>query len=253
MRSILSLLLLLGVPFSPAASSAGGDRSEELEALLERSDVAYARRDDPGALEEARTALEEAERTAPDDYEVEWRLARLDLWIADDPALPKEQKSQLGKEAWEHGDRAIRADPNRVEGWNYAAAGVGNYALGIGLFRALGEDLEGKFRERLSRAERIDADFQHGAIQTAWGRFWSRLPWPKYDARKSERALKEALEKNPDNVRAHVYLAELYAREGQQERARTELERALAHPPGQYDAPEERRMQTVARAELGPP
>lgn len=239
------------MPLSSSASSDGGDRAARLEDLLERADSAYARRDGPGAIDEVRTALEEGERVAPGNYEVEWRLARLDVWIADDPSLSKEEKSRFGKDAWEHGDRATRADPHRVEGWDYAAAGVGNYALGIGLFRALGEGIEGKFVERLTRAEKIDPDFQQGAIQTAWGRFWSRLPWPKYDAGKSERALKEALAKNPDNVRAHVYLAELYAREGHRDHARSELEKALAHPPDQYDPPEERRMQAVAQAELG--
>ena len=62
---------------------------------------------------------------------------------------------------------------------------MGNYALGIGMLRALREGLEGKFKDRLSRAEKIDRSFQGGAIQTAWGRFWYELPWPKRDARKS--------------------------------------------------------------------
>jgi tetratricopeptide (TPR) repeat protein len=222
----------------------------QVSALLQQSDAAYSRRDEAGALEEARAALEEAERAAPGDYEVLWRLARLEFWVADDPAMPGKERSLHGKKAWEYGDRATRARPDRVEGWDYAAAGVGNYGLGIGVFRALGEGIEGKFKERLSHAERIDPDFGHGAIQTAWGRFWSKLPWPMYDARKSERALEQALEKNPDNVRAHVYLADLYRREGHGGRAKAELRKALAHPPGLYDAPEERRMQAVARAEL---
>ena len=55
---------------------------------------------------------------------------------------------------------------------------------------------------------------------------------------------------NPANVRAHVYLSELYAKEGKKPLARAELEQALANPPGQYDAPEERRMQAVAQTEL---
>lgn len=72
----------------------------------------------------------------------------------------------------------------------------------------------------------------------------------KYDAHKPERAPRRALEKNPDNVRAHVYLADLYRKEGHPDRARAETEQALAHAPGRYDAPEERRMQAVARAAL---
>ena len=252
MRQSLRTTLLLCALAAPAAARAQPPPgSPEVAALLQQADDAYARRDEPGALDEVRTTLEQAERLAPEDYEVLWRLARLGFWAADDPSLRDKEKSRLGKKAWEDGDRATRADPDRVEGWDYAAAGMGNYALGIGLFQALGEGIEGKFKDRLSRAEKIDPDFEHGAIQTAWGRFWFKLPWPKYDARKSEQALQTALEKNPDNVRAHVYLADLYLKEGHRDRARAELEKALSHEPGRYDAPEERRMQAVARTELG--
>lgn len=249
MRRPLRLAIALCV-VAAAAPAASAPDSPELAALLEKCDAAYARRDEPGALDEVRSTLEEARKLAPEDYEVLWRLARVEFWMADDPSLSSKEKSRLGKAAWEDGDRAARANPDRVEGWQYAAAGMGNYALGIGVFQALGEGIEGKFKERLSRAEQIDPDFSHGAIQTAWGRFWFKLPWPKYDARKAERALQKALKTNPDNVRAHVYLADLYRKEGHEDRARAELEKALASEPGRYDAPEERRMQAVARAQL---
>jgi hypothetical protein len=197
-----------------------------------------------------RAKLEAAEGLAPGDYGVLWRQARLYFWLADDPGLDKKEKSRLGKIAWEIGDRATQADPERVEGWDYAAAGMGNYALGIGIFSALRQGIEGKFKERLSRAERIDPGFEHGAIQTAWGRFWYELPWPKYSARRSRQALEDALRRNPDNVRARVYLADLDFKEDEPEQGRAELEKAVANPPGRYDAPEERRWQDVARKML---
>jgi tetratricopeptide (TPR) repeat protein len=242
--SILALCLLAPTPARPE------DAKAELSTLLDQADLAYGRRDEPGALDEVRSKLEEALTLAPDDYEVLWRQARLEFWISDDPALPPKEKSRAGKLAWELGDRATRADPTRVEGWNYAAAGMGNYALGIGVLQALGEGIEAKFKERLGKAEKLDPSFEHGALQTAWGRFWFKLPWPKYDAKRCERALKAALEMNPDNVRAHVYLADLFAKEGKKALAREELEKAAESSPGKYDAPEERRMQAVAKAQL---
>jgi cytochrome c-type biogenesis protein CcmH/NrfG len=127
---------------------------------------------------------------------------------------------------------------------------MGNYALGIGIFTALRQGIEKKFKDRLSRAEQIAPDFEQGAIQTAWGRFWMKLPWPKYDARRSERALRAALAKNPENVRALVYLAELYRERGKPDKAREELRKAAAGTPGRYDEAEERRYQHVARQML---
>lgn len=220
------------------------------EALLAEIDGAYEHRDDPGVMDAMRAKLEDAGKRWPEEYEVLWRLARHYFWLADDPALGKKEKSRLGRTGWEYGDRATTANPERVEGWHFAAAGMGNYALGIGIFAALRQGIEGKFKERLSTAERIDPGFQNGAIQTAWGRFWYELPWPKYSARRSRRALEDALGRNGDNVRARVYLADLYFKEGEPAQARAELEKAVAKPPGRYDAPEERRWQDVARKML---
>jgi cytochrome c-type biogenesis protein CcmH/NrfG len=141
-------------------------------------------------------------------------------------------------------------NPNGVEGWYFAAVGMGNYSLGIGVLKALGEGIEGKFKERLSRAEKIDPKFFDGGIYNAWGRFYFKLPWPKYDPRHSEQALQKALELNPRNVRARVYLAELYMKEKHPKEARELLEEAAAHQPGSYDPPEERRSVASAKALL---
>jgi len=248
--------LALALAASTAVAQPQGEASpadaprQELPALLEKADQAYARRDRPGALDGVQAALDEAARIAPGDYDVLWRQARQNARRADDPSLDKKAKSQVGKLAWDLGERAIKANPDRVEGWNYAAAGMGNYALGIGVFTALRQGIEGKFKDRISHAEKIDPSFERGAIQTAWGRFYYELPWPKYDAKKSEHALLAALEQNPDNVRAHVYLADLYRKEGKHGPERDQLEKAVANPPGRYDEPEERRWQDVARQRL---
>lgn len=235
----------------PAAATPPKGRAPE--ALLAEIDAAYKLRDAPGAMDAMGTKLEDAVKRWPEDYAVLWRLARHNFWLADDPDLGKKEKSRIGKIAWDYGDRATAADPGGVEGWNFAASGMGNYALGIGIFSALRQGIEGKFKERLSRAEAIEPGFESGAIQTAWGRFWYELPWPKYSAKKSRKALEGALARNPDNVRAQVYLADLDEKEDMVSSARAHLERAIANAPGRYDAPEERRWQAVARRKLANP
>jgi tetratricopeptide (TPR) repeat protein len=235
---------------APGQASAPDAARQSIAPLIARVDAAWPHRDERGRIDEIRSGLDEAERAAPDAYDVLWRQARLYFWLADDPALQGKDRSRLGKRAWDYGDRATKANPGGVEGWDYAAAGIGNYALGIGVFTALRQGIEGKFKDRLSRAEKIDPGFESGAIQTAWGRFWYELPWPKYDARRSEQALRAALARNPDNVRAHVYLADLYRKERRRDDALAELVRASSEQPGKYDAPEERRWQAEARRKL---
>jgi tetratricopeptide (TPR) repeat protein len=251
LRSVIAPLLVLAAALAAEpATTAPSPAAPDLAALLARADASYAVRDEPGQLEASRQALEEASRLAPEDWAVLWRLARHETWLSEDPAIPDKRKSELGKKAWQLGERALAAEPERAEGWFYAVAGMGNYSLGIGILSALAQGIEGKFKDRLSRAERLDPGFQGGAVQVAWGRFWFKLPWPKHDAAKSEEALRAALARNPDSVRALVYLGDLLLDEGRKAEARAAYQAALAKPPGRYDAPEERRWQGVARAAL---
>ena len=247
------LVVAIGAAALPALAqpTTGADAPrQELKRLLDRADALYATRDEDGNLAELQRLLEQAERAAPDEYEVLWRLARLHFWLSDDPSISDEQKSRIGKRSWEYGDRAVKANPERVEGHYYAAVGMGNYALGLGVLKALRQGIEGKFKERLSRAERLEPGYGGGAIPTAWGRFFFELPWPKYDAGKSERRLQDALRQNPRNVRARLFLADLYLKEDHPREARAQLEQVVAHRPGSYDAPEERRTLQMARAKL---
>jgi hypothetical protein len=234
--------LLLGITVSAAPPVAGAG-----PAPLARVDAAWPERDAAGRIDEVRAALEAAERAAPDDFEVLWRLARYFVWVSDDGRLPAKERSRLGRRAWEYGERAAAAAPSRVEGHLYTALGIGNYALGIGVLSALRQGIEGKFKASLSRAEEIDPGYLDATIPTAWGRFWYELPWPKYSARRSEESLRRALRLNAANLRARVYLAELYLKEGRVEPARELLREAVGARAGAYDAAEERRMQARAR------
>jgi tetratricopeptide (TPR) repeat protein len=229
----------------PAPAEPAGD----IDTLLARADAAWVVRDQPGKLEELAAALDAAGTLAPRSYAVLWRQARRLGWLAEDPKLADSEKSRLGKLAWEAGDLASALEPTRVEGFFYAMSGVGNYSLGIGVVSALMKGIEGKFKSRLARAEAIEPGFEGGAIQMSWGRLYYELPWPKHDARQSEKHLRDAIARNAENVRAHVYLGDLLLDEGRLQEAREAYQRAVAVVvvPGKGDPPEQRRWQVVAR------
>jgi hypothetical protein len=219
---------------------------EPLPAVLQRLDELYRRRDDRAAWAEQQRLAQATLARAPQDYGVLWRVARIYFWLSDDPGQSNDQRSKLGKDGWDFAERAVAVNPNDVAGHYYAAVCIGNYALGLGIMKALSKGLEGKFRDQLGAAERFNVRYEHGAIDTAWGRFYEKLPWPKRDRKKAEEHLRRALQIGPDNLRARVYLAETLLNDDRAPEAKRLLDEVSAAQIGRYDAPEERRAKALA-------
>jgi hypothetical protein len=126
---------------------------------------------------------------------------------------------------------------------------MGNYALGLGVVKALAQGMEGKFRGRLGKATQLDPKFEHGAIEVAWGRFYDKLPWPKRDREQAEAHLRRAIEINSMNLRARVFLASTYMDQDRFVEAKRMLDEVAGTPvSGRYDPPEERRAKALGTA-----
>ena len=160
--------------------------------------------------------------------------------------MSKEQRSRWGKDGWDLAEKAIALNPNDVAGYYYGALCMGNYALGLGVVKALSQGMEGKFRDRLTHAQALNNGYDWGGIETAWGRFFDKLPWPKRDRKRAEEHLRKAIELNPSALRARVYLASAYLDADRTMEAKHLLDEVAASPLGRYDAPEERRAQALA-------
>jgi tetratricopeptide (TPR) repeat protein len=244
----VALAVLLG---ATAASLCGA--AEEVQAaadpaaLAARIDALQPRRDDPQANGELEQIVSEALRTGAEDYGLLWRAARYKFWLAE--AVEGDRKRDLGKEVWDLGERAVRLNAAGVEGHYYTALGIGAYAEGIGVVRALALGAEGKFNAALDEAIRINADFNLGAPHLMKGRYWFELPWFKRDLRKSREQYEVALAAHPENLRGYLYLAETLLKDGEPARAREAVAQVLGGSVD-YDPPEGRRVQAEAGALL---
>jgi len=233
---------------APGAGAAVNPSSAPIPALLTRVDDLYRRRDDKVAWHEEQRLVQALIARAPNDYGVLWRAARFYFWASDDPGTSKEQRSRWGKDGWDFAEKAITVNPNDVAGYYWAALCMGNYALGLGVMKALSQGMEGKFRERLAHSQTLNAGYELGAAETAWGRFYDKLPWPKRDKKKAEEHLRKAIEMNPYALRARVFLASLYLDTDRAGEAKKLLDEVAATQVGRYDAPEDRRAQALGQA-----
>lgn len=221
-----------------------------LPLLTARIDELYAHRDERAAWTEEQRLITAALERAPASYDVLWRAARVFFWLSDDPAAAIDQRSRWGKQGWDLAERAVAARPNDVAGHYYAAICMGNYALGLGLMKALSMGMEGKFKDRLKRAGELNAGFDNGGIAMAWGRFHDKLPWPKRDRARAQQHLREALTLNPHSLRARVFLASSLIDSDRAREAKSLLDEVTAAPVGRYDPPEERRAKGLGSALL---
>ena len=186
----------------------------QLSTTIARLDQLWQRRDESAALAEHKSAL--STRRCPERQRLWVAVAggALYFWLSDDPRPGTgAERTRMGKYGWDLAERAVAINPNDVAGHFWAVGGMGNYSLGLGVVRALTQRIEGKFRDRISRAEQLDPGYAYGGIPLAWGRYYAKLPWPKYDEKKARANYARALQINPNNLRARVFLAELMLEE----------------------------------------
>jgi tetratricopeptide (TPR) repeat protein len=244
---VLSVLLLAFAPETEPKEPAAPEPALSAEEAGRTVQELWKHRDDPAAMTRAKKILDQALARHPDDYGLLWRMAAWYFWKSDDPELPTAERTKMGKEGWAVAERAVTLRPDDAAGHFWAATTMGNYSLGIGVIRALSQRIEGKFRSRISEAEKLDPAYGQGAIPNTWGRYYASLPWPKRDRDKAERYYRKALEINPHNLRSRVYLAELALDKDRPAEAKKMLDEVLQSPVGKYDPPEEKRAKVLAR------
>ncbi len=162
------------------------------------------------ALDIAVKAINQGDKS----YEAYWRAARGCRSYAEEVKRENIANSakwkpvcvRYGRLGMDYGDKAIKLNPNRVEGWLYYGLSVGNYADGVSLVTAVREGLVDKTRKSFEKAYVIDKTYMWGAPLTALGRMWNILPWPLKSNAKSLKYLREAQRLVPDNPEGQVYL-----------------------------------------------
>ena len=140
----LAAVLIVGAATGPGGASGGGTANAAtvpIQALLARVDDLHRRRDDKAAWHEQQRLIQTLIARGPNDYGVLWRAARFYFWASDDPGVGKDQRSRWGKDGWDFAERAIFLNPNDVAGYYWAAICMGNYAVGLGVVKALSQGL----------------------------------------------------------------------------------------------------------------
>ncbi|MCX7957860.1 MAG: hypothetical protein N3B13_02340 [Deltaproteobacteria bacterium] len=228
--SALFLMLLLSVAAYAETSN---------DEVIKKADEAWAIRDNQAKIKESLELLKNALENTPEDYELLWRYARLNFWIADS-SENKDIKAKHGKEGYLAGQKATSIKPDRVEGYFWGVASLGMYSEGIGILKSIKEGNKKKFEDMLSKALRIDRTYEGGGPVRTQGRFYARLPWPMKDIKKGLSLLDECIAMNRKIIRATYYKAEILFDDGEYQQSKTLLEKVLKEDFPGDDEPEKR-------------
>jgi hypothetical protein len=238
------VLVAQPTPPGPPSPVRGPPIAEGPAGWREQFDDLWKHRDEEGVEKKLEQILQQHLAVEPRSFEGNWRLSKLYNWEAD--AKEADEKAALGRKAWDAADKAVAANPNDVRGYYNAAVGIGLYSEGVGIITALSQGLEGKFRDRILTALRLDKDYLDGAPQVVWGRYFFKLPWPKRDVGQATKILAEVVQTHPTNLRAKIYLADCYADDDKVDEGRKLAQQVINAPLGD-DPPEDRRMKKKAR------
>lgn len=208
----------------------------DIPSAISSGDEAFARIDYPSAI----ARYEEALSAHPGEPDLLWRLARVNVCLAE--VAEGEARDRLLSQAEGYARRCILADSMRGEGHTWLAGALG--------YRALEAATEKKLaisRELQHEAERaVELNPEDDAAWSILGSFYRALGnvgWlertlaslfvgtvPRGGYSEAESALKRAIAIAPDIIRHHYELGILYIDMGRKEEARRALEKGATLP-----------------------
>jgi tetratricopeptide (TPR) repeat protein len=198
--------------------------------LMHEGDLLWADRADTDKARASIDAYMKVLTESPDDYEACWKIARSYFYLGDKLPETKELKDrhkEMGEQGMSYAKRALKVNPEGIEGHYYYALSLAQYSIGISIVKALVKGLAPDYERHLEKALAINREYDYAGPLRAMGRYWYRLPWPKRNLKKSIFYLQESVEVAPLSIRGYVYLAESYLKDGKKDRVQGELEKAL--------------------------
>jgi tetratricopeptide (TPR) repeat protein len=182
----------------------------EADALFKYDNSSMA--DDKKASE----ILKQAVKEDPSSFEANWKCARAIRYYAEKAKEAnvkgwKDICAKSGKEGMGFAQKAIELNPNKPDGYYYYGVNVGIYSDGVSIFTALKEGLKNKTQSSFEKVVKLDKNYEKCGALISLGRFWSVLPFPMKDKKKSISYFKEYqatphFGKAPEGV---VYYAEV--------------------------------------------
>ncbi len=215
------------------------------ESRIAQADQLYLQRSDLSRVREAISLLAAVVDEDAENYEALWRLTKYYHFLGTHAASNDAAKDAL-EQGIERGEQAVALVPDRPEGHFWLAASYGEYGQRRNIFKAW--RLVEPMRKALRIVISLDPSHENGSAYAVLGKLDSEVPGLFGGNRKRGiRSLEKALDIEPDNSLAKLFLAEAYLKEDRDDEARRLLEEILTMAPDEGYEFEFRENQEEAR------
>ena len=132
--------------------------------LLREGDLLWAERADADKAQASIDAYMKVLAVDPDDYEACWKIARSYFYLGD--RLPetkdlKDRHKELGEKGISYAERALKVNPEGIEGNYYYALSLAQYSIGISIVKALLKGLGPDYERHLEKALAINREYDY--------------------------------------------------------------------------------------------
>jgi tetratricopeptide (TPR) repeat protein len=197
--------------------------SSSPEEIIRHADALYAAR---AELEAVRASVELLHAAAaPDDYEAAWRLGRALFFLGQEARHQRDARTYHARGA-RASARAVRIEPERVEGHFWLGVNLALSARLANIFRAL--HLALRARRELERAVRLDPAYHAAGPLRVLATLQYKLPrWLGGGTQRARANFERAIEIAPSNTVTRLYFAQMLMETGAIAQACTHLEAIL--------------------------
>jgi tetratricopeptide (TPR) repeat protein len=238
--AVLGAVLVLAVslsgcstPAEPAVSAPASGRSAAES--IAQADELYAQRADVMKVRQGLIALRQATAEHATNYELAWRVAKLNYYLGSHTSDETEQEKAF-HDGTEAGKLAVKLNNDRPEGHFWLGANYGGNAE-ISTLAGLAE-IEDIKRE-MEAVLKIDESFQSGSAYMALGQVYLKAPRILGgDVSKAIEYLEKGLKFGPNNALLRLRLAEAYAEAKRIPDAQRELKALFESQPSPGYEPE---------------
>ncbi len=226
-RSLFFIFCCLLCIFSVGNALAEEEVSPQVQELFQQAwDLERLLHKDLANLDKGREYLVQALELAPDSSEAHWRMAEMLFKIADNKTDPKEANALFLKSV-EHAERAVEIKPDSVGGLYWVGCTNAAMADKVGILKALGRVKAAK--KNLLAAIEAGGDHRFATLSYAIvGLIYGATPWPLRDMDKAMEYCQAAIDRDPNLTMARVHMAKVLIKAKKYDKARAELEYALA-------------------------